>query len=166
MLLCQLVTSNRTIIIRNYCQVSSCTSGRSVYFKMYDDFVVNYAYVVDPLLSTRDSLLVKSTTAEGYYYLDETKKNVFVKPDLVPADLIMPSPEIIRTNNVINKRVQWVFNFQTNINYLPKGSFVLITIPQNVLLTIRNSSIDVYNYDNGKLYSNANVTLYSDGLSV
>ena len=49
---------------------------------MYEDFIVNYNYVVSPLNATRDSLLVKTTTKEGYYYIDETKTNVFIKPDL------------------------------------------------------------------------------------
>lgn len=75
--------------------------------------------MVNPLNSTRDSMLVKTTTKEGYYFIDETKTGVFIKPDLVPTYLILPSPEIIRTNNVINRRVQWVTSFKTNKNFVP-----------------------------------------------
>lgn len=75
-----------------------------------------------------------------------------VKPDLVPTYLIMPSPEIIRTNNVINRKVSWVISFKTNKNDIPKGGILTFNIPPNVLLTIKNSSIDMLNYDNGKLY--------------
>lgn len=64
-------------------------------------------------------MLVRTTTKEGYYYIDETSTNVFVKPDLVPTYLIVPSPEIIRTNNVINRRVKWVISFKTNKNPVP-----------------------------------------------
>jgi hypothetical protein len=32
---------------------------------------------------------------------------------------MMPSPEILRTNNIINKRVSWVFSFKTNKNPVP-----------------------------------------------
>jgi hypothetical protein len=86
---------------------------------MYDDFIMNYHYVVDPLNSTRDSMLVRTTTREGYYYIDETSTDVFILPPLQPTNLIMPSPEIIRTNNVINRKVNWVTSFRTNKNPMP-----------------------------------------------
>lgn len=41
-----------------------------------------------------------------------------------------------------------------------------MSIPQNVLLTIKNSSIDVYNYDNSRIFSNYTYVLYPDGKSV
>lgn len=72
---------------------------------MFDDFILNYNYVVNPLNVTRDSMLVRTTTKEGYYYIDESNTNIFITPALVPTYLIMPSPEIIRTNNVINRKV-------------------------------------------------------------
>lgn len=64
-------------------------------------------------------MLVRTTTKEGYFYIDESKTNVMIKPDLVPTYLILPSPEIIRTNNVISRRVKWVMSFKTNKNPVP-----------------------------------------------
>jgi len=39
---------------------------------MYDDFILNYNYVVDPLNGTTNSMLVRTTTKEGYYFIDQT----------------------------------------------------------------------------------------------
>lgn len=124
MLLCELFTANRTIKVRNYCQVATCTASSTVRFKMYEDFIMNYYYVVDPLNSTFDSMLVRTTTREGYYFIDETATDLFIKPDLVPSSFIMPSPEIIRTNNVVNRKVQWVSSFRTSKNPMPRYSYL------------------------------------------
>lgn len=129
LLLCEVITSNRTIIVRNYCQVADCGASDRVRFKMFDDFIMNYHYVVSPLNDTRDSMLVRTTTREGYYYIDETSTGVFITPALEPTSFIMPSPEIIRTNNVINRRVSWVTSFRTNKNPTPKGSYLVMTFP-------------------------------------
>ncbi|CDW89223.1 UNKNOWN [Stylonychia lemnae] len=166
LLLCEIITSNRTIIVRNYCQVSACKAKSKVYFKMYDDFIQNFNYVIDPLNGTTDSMLVRTTTKEGYYFIDQTSKDVFIKPDLVPTYLILPSPEIIRTNNVINRKVSWVLSFKLNKNSVPQGGYIVLTVPRNVLLTIKNSSIDVKNYDTSVIFPNFTQNLYSDGLSV
>lgn len=74
---------------------------------------------MNPLDANRDSMLVRTTTKEGYYYIDETSKGVYIKPDLQPTYLLMPSPEIIRTINVINRRANWVTSFKTNKNPVP-----------------------------------------------
>ena len=81
-LLCEIVARTRTIIVRNYCQVASCEKRDYVRFKMYDDFVQNYYYVVNPLHPTNDSFRINTTTKEGYYYLDTANTSVFATPAL------------------------------------------------------------------------------------
>jgi hypothetical protein len=127
LLLCDINVTNGTITVRNYCQVSSCAFKAKVYFKLFEDFIQNYHYVVSPLNETRDSVFVRSTTKEEYYYVDESP--AYIKPDLVPTYLIMPSPEIIRTNNVINRKVSWVISFKTNKNAVPKGGYLVLSVP-------------------------------------
>lgn len=78
----------------------------------------------------------------------------------------MPSPEIVRTNNVINRKAKWVFSFKTNKNPIPQGGYLVIKVPKDVLLTIKDSTVDVLSYDTNALYSNFNYTLYPDKLSV
>lgn len=70
-------------------------------FKVFDDFMMNYHYVVYPFNATNDSLSVWSTTADGLYLIDGTTTGIEVTPELQPNNLIMPSPEIITTNNVV-----------------------------------------------------------------
>lgn len=96
---------------------------------MYDDFVENYNYVVSPLNSTRDSLTITTTTAEGYYFMDTYNTSLFIKPDLRAANLTLQSPEIIRTNNVINKKVQWVINLKIQKNPVPSGGYIVMYFP-------------------------------------
>jgi hypothetical protein len=74
--------------------------------------------------------------------------------------MIMPSPEILRTNNIINRRVSWVFSFKTNKNPVPKGGYMNITIPREVMITVPNSTIDLLNYDNGVRYWNFTYRVY------
>ena len=73
---------------------------------------------------------------------------------------MMPSPEILRTNNIINRRVSWVFSFKTNKNPIPRGGYMNFTVPRDVLLTFPNSTIDLLNYDNGVRYWNMTYRLY------
>jgi hypothetical protein len=74
---------------------------------------------VSPLQAKKDSVVITTTTKEGVYYFDTVDSGLFVVPDLQPTQLMMPSPEILRTNNIINKRVSWVFSFKTNKNPVP-----------------------------------------------
>jgi hypothetical protein len=84
-----------------------------------DTFVQNYNYIVSPLNETKDSIVITTTTKEGIYYMDTANSGVFVSPEMQPTPLIMPSPEILRTNNVINSRASWIFSVKTNKNSLP-----------------------------------------------
>lgn len=54
---------------------------------------------------------------------------VFITPEIQPTSMIMPSPEILRTNNLVNNKVSWIFNFKTNKNAVPKGGYMTITFP-------------------------------------
>lgn len=49
---------------------------------MFEDFIENYNFVVNPLNTTRDSLSITTTTKEGYYYIDTANTSVFITPDL------------------------------------------------------------------------------------
>jgi len=127
-----------------------------------DTFVQNYNYIVSPLNETKDSIVITTTTKEGIYYMDTANSGVFVSPEMQPTPLIMPSPEILRTNNVINSRASWIFSVKTNKNSLPKGSYLTIKIPKNVLLTIPNSKIDILNQDTSSIYSNTTIYYYQN----
>ena len=127
---------------------------------MFEDFIMNYYFVVTPLNSTFDSMLIRTTTREGYYFIDETAVDLFITPALVPSSFIMPSPEIIRTNNVVNRKVQWVSSFRTSKNPLPQFSYLEMQFPYGVLLTVPNSTLDAINYDTNGLFGNFTVHSY------
>ena len=101
-----------------------------------ETFIQNFYQVVSPLQEKRDSLVITTTTREGIYYIDTADSSVFVQPEMEPTQLMMPSPEILRTNNIINRRVNWVFSFKTNKNPVPRGGYLNITIPRDVLITV------------------------------
>jgi hypothetical protein len=81
-------------------------------------------------------VVITTTTREGIYYIDTADESVFVEPEMEPTQLMMPSPEILRTNNIINRRVTWVFSFKTNKNPVPKGGYMNVTVPKDVLVTV------------------------------
>lgn len=160
MLLCEVNKTTKSILVRNYCQVASCGKRDIVRIRLMETFVQNFAYIVSPLNPTKDSLNITTTTREGIYYLDTANSNVFIDPELVPNNLILASPEILRTNNIINKRVAWVFSFKTSKNAVPKGGYVTITIPKDVMLTVDDSILDILNYDNMARYWNTLIKYY------
>jgi hypothetical protein len=69
-----------------------------------ETFTQNYFYAISPLNEIRDSIVIKTTTKETIYYIDTADKGVFVTPELAPTSLLMPSPEILRTNNVLIRK--------------------------------------------------------------
>ena len=96
--------------------MASCGVRDQVRVKLLETYVQNYFQIVSPLNEKTDSVIITTTTKEGIYFVDTADTGVFITPELKPTSLIMPSPEILRTNNIINKRVSWVFSFKTNKN--------------------------------------------------
>jgi len=129
-----------------------------------DSVVQNYAYVVSPLIDYRDGLNITTTTSNPLYFYDSS--TVFVTPELIPAHLTMPSPEVIRTSNVVNQLVEWVFSFQTSRNIVPARGYLNITVPRDVLVAVPNSPLIVLNQDTGIPYANVTVGYYDAGLAV
>jgi hypothetical protein len=146
--------------VRNYCQVQGCQAKDEVRFKLMETFMQNYHQIVSPLNEKTDSVVITTTTREGIYFIDTADAGIFVQPEIEPTQLMMPSPEILRTNNIINRRVNWVFSFKTNKNPVPKGGYLNMTIPRDVLITVTNSSIDLINYDTGAKYWNFTYKLH------
>lgn len=159
MLLCEVNKTAKSILVRNYCQVASCGKRDIVRIQLMETFVQNYASIVNPLVSGKDGIVITTTTREGVYYVDT--KEVFALPEMIPNNMIMPSPEIIRTNNIVNKKVQWIFSFKTNKNVVPKGGYLTISIPRDVMLSVPNSTLDIINYDNMGRYWNVTIKYYS-----
>lgn len=126
--------------------------------KLLETYIQNFNQIISPLNELRDGINVTTTTKEGIYFIDTA--SVLVTPEMKPSSLIMPSPEVIRTNNIINRRVSWVFSFKTNKNPIPRGGYMNITIPKDVLITFPNSTLDILNYDNGVRYWNMSTKLY------
>jgi hypothetical protein len=74
-----------------------------------DSVAENYPYIVSPLRDARDSVNITTTTSNPLYFYDTA--SVFVAPEMIPSPLSMPTPAIIRTSNVVNSLVDWVFSF-------------------------------------------------------
>ena len=102
---------------------------------MYNDFINNYKYVVSPLKVVTDSLIVRSATNDGYQ-IDEAADSVFITPSMQPNNLIMPSPAIIRSNNIINTKTDWTITFKININDVPSDGRIVLNLPPKVMIPI------------------------------
>jgi hypothetical protein len=105
---------------------------------MYNDFINNWGQVIDPLNKITDSLIVRTTTSDGGYYIDEMAQGVMVTPALIPNNLILPSPEITRDSNVISRKISWVINFKINLNSVPKDGYLTIDFPRYTMIPIQN----------------------------
>lgn len=166
MLLCEINHISRSILVRNYCQVSSCGARDIVRVLLLETTVQNYNYIVAPLDPMRDSLQVYTTTREQKYFYDAATSGVFVRPELEPSILMMPSPEVLRTNNIVNKKVSWVFNIKTSKNLIPAGTSLRITLPARLMVPLAFSSVTVTNYDTGTPFPNTSTSLTPDGTSI
>jgi hypothetical protein len=110
-------------------------------------------------VTPRDSVTITTTTREGVYFVDTASASVV--PEMIPNGMTMPSPEILRTNNLINKKVAWVFSFKTSKNVVPRGGYLTISIPRDVMLPIEDSTLDVINYDTMGRYWNTTIRYYT-----
>lgn len=155
LILCEVNATAGTVLVRNLCQVSSCGQKAVLRFLVMDSVVENYAYIVSPLVLVRDGLNITTTTSNPFYFYDSS--SVLVTPEMIPAHLTMPSPEVIRTSNVVNQLVEWVFSFQTSRNMIPANGYLNISIPANVLLAVPNSQVQVLNQDTGTVYNNVSI---------
>lgn len=75
-------------------------------------------WIKDPLTET-DSFQIKSTIADGIWFVDGIETGVVATPTLLPDLLTLPSPEIARSNNDVSKRVEWDITIKLNSNAIP-----------------------------------------------
>ena len=161
-LLCTVDYTNRTITIRNYCHVASCLARDYVRFKVYNDFINNYKYAISSYTASNQSLTIRSTTNE-LYPINEISTGIYITPQLIPNTLIMPSPEIVRGNNVINTKSSWLITFKINLNDVPEDGLIVIRPPQGTMIPISGQTVEVSDYINKTTLTDVNQTLYSDG---
>lgn len=48
----------------------------------------------------------------------------------------MPSPAIIRSNNIINTKTTWTITFKINVNDVPANGKIVIYAPSKVIIPI------------------------------
>mmetsp|Transcript_9913 Transcript_9913/g.9780 ORF Transcript_9913/g.9780 Transcript_9913/m.9780 type:complete len:251 (+) Transcript_9913:1647-2399(+) len=104
-----------------------------------------------------------STTYDGYYFVDGQEEDLWVTPELEPSPLIMPTPEVIRTGNVVLQNVEWIINFKINKSPIPSQGYIVIKIPPGLLFARPNYTLSVQDQDSGQEYPESRFWYSSDG---
>lgn len=60
--------------------------------------------------------------------------------------MLLPSPEITRDSNVVNRKVKWIINFKINLNSVPADGIIKISFPKTVLIPVKDSPIELKDY--------------------
>lgn len=94
-----------------------------------DDFMQNFLYEKPTYNSVTDSLIIYSSYGNGYSYVEAMSEDIFVTPKMNPSPLYLEPPEIIRSNNFVNQRVDWKSTFEINNADIPTGGYLTITAP-------------------------------------
>lgn len=94
--------------------------------------MLNMGWIKDPLTST-DSFTIKSGLAGGVYFIDGESENIVATPDLIPDAIDFISPEIARTSNTVNDKVEWTFTIKFSSNALSQTGYLIMTLPDDVL---------------------------------
>jgi hypothetical protein len=110
---CSTDYAKRKVTITGYCTTSGkCNAGSSIAFRLKSDHIMNMGWVRYDTLVLADSLLVRSTTSDGLWYIDGN--NVVLASEIINATeglvegkLAFPKDEIMRTSNVVNDKITW-----------------------------------------------------------
>ena len=133
---CTVTSTTRTILITDYwTSVSgrSWTGGSTIKIWLKKSFVQNMGWIKSPLAST-DSFSIKSGLSGGLYFIDDVTSSITATPSLI-ANLLTfsSSPQISRTSNTVNAKVDWTFTITFSFNPLTSSSYVYLTLPEDVV---------------------------------
>ena len=96
-------------------------------------------WIKNPLAST-DSFTIKSGVAGGVYFTDSITSGVVATPTLLPDLMSFHSPEMTKSNNTVNARIDWELYVTFTSNALPQTGYIYFTLPDDVI------------YDDGFVY--------------
>lgn len=121
----------------------------------------NMGWIKAPL-ETSDSFIIKSGIVGGQYFIDSISQSIFALPALIPDALSFVSPEITRTSNTVNAKVEWTIYIKFTSNPLTQSGYLSMTLPDNVLFDMGETLTTVLQTNSSMPITNTK-TLYTSG---
>ena len=92
----------------------------------------NIGWIKDPLAST-DSFTINSGLSGGVYFIDGVNSSITATPTLLPDALSFISPEITRTNDTVDVKIDLTIYLKFSSNILSSDGYLLMTLPDDVV---------------------------------
>lgn len=129
-LTCTTDIANKKITVDTFCEGGqACTAGTKIEFKLFSDFIRNQKWVKSPLVTT-DTFQIRTTTADGLYYIDGMLTGLVTTPTLIPDTLSFPSPQFSRSSDVVDAKIEMTTYVKIGpVNNVPTDGKLVITFP-------------------------------------
>ncbi|CAI2359515.1 unnamed protein product [Moneuplotes crassus] len=163
-LFCDVTAASRTVQILDYCTSSSgrsCAAGSTITICLKSTFMRNMYWIKDPLTAS-DSFTIKSGISGGVYFIDGISTSITATPTLLPDALSFISPQIARTGDTVDAKVDWTVYLKFSSNMLNTAGYLLMTIPDDVIYDM-GEDLTVTLLTNSSSVISTVKTLYSSG---
>ena len=121
----------------------------------------NMGWIKSPLATT-DSFTIKSGISGGVYFIDGVSESITATPTLLPDLMSFVSPEISRTSNTVNAKIDWTVYIKFDSNSLDQTGYVYLTIPDKVVYDMGETLTTVLTSNSSASTGNSK-TLYTSG---
>lgn len=121
----------------------------------------NMGWIKSPLATT-DSFTIKSGVSGGVYFIDGVSESVTATPTLLPDLMSFGSPEISRTSDTVNAKIDWTVNVKFDSNSLDQTGYIYLTIPDQVVYDMGETLTTVLTSNSSASTGNSK-TLYTSG---
>ena len=122
-------------------------------------------WIKSPLAST-DSFTIKTGLSGGLYFIDGVSSSISATPSLIPDAIQFISPEISRSTNTINAKVDWTFTIKFTSNALTSTDYVYLTIPDDVVYDMGETLTTILTSNSSAEISNTKTTYSSGAINV
>eukprot|EP00344_Euplotes_crassus_P011798 CAMPEP_0197019226 /NCGR_PEP_ID=MMETSP1380-20130617/80570_1 /TAXON_ID=5936 /ORGANISM="Euplotes crassus, Strain CT5" /LENGTH=277 /DNA_ID=CAMNT_0042446601 /DNA_START=1171 /DNA_END=2005 /DNA_ORIENTATION=- len=92
----------------------------------------NIGWIKDPLTAS-DSFTIKSGLSGGVYFIDGISSSISATPTLLPDALSYIAPEITRTSDTVDVKIDLTIYLKFSSNTLSSDGYLLMTIPDDVV---------------------------------
>ena len=121
----------------------------------------NMGWIKSPIAAS-DSFTIKSGLADGVYFTDQETQNIVATPSLQPGTMNFTSPEIQRTSDKVNDRINITVYLNFTTNAVSSDGTVILTFPDDVIYD-DGETLDAYLVTNSSASATTAKTLHSSG---
>jgi len=121
----------------------------------------NMGWIKDPLATT-DSFTIKTGISGGQYFIDGVEESITATPVLLPNTMSFVTPEINRTSDTVNAKVDWEVFIKFDSNPVEETGKVYFTLPDDIVYDM-GETLDVILTSNSSAVSGNTKTLYTSG---